>query len=85
MPLQGHNMLGFIFMLAMHMGCGKLNLITHNEVGALCWLSTRLGHSRASELRQHRPGYPTLLDCSASGSMGTATADHCWAWVRSRT
>lgn len=38
MPLQGHNMLSFIFMLALHIGCCKLSLITHDEVGALCWL-----------------------------------------------
>lgn len=70
MPLQGHNMLGFIFMLAMHIGYGKLNLTNHNEVGALCWLSIRRRHPRASELREHRPGYPTLLGCSASGQHG---------------
>lgn len=50
-------MLGFLFVLAILIGCGKLNLVIHNEVGALCWLSTRLGHSRTSELQQHRPGY----------------------------
>lgn len=84
MPLQGHNVLRFIFMLALHMGCGQPRLITHDQVGALCWLSTALGHSRASELQGVRPGYPRLLDCGTSGKMGTQTADGCCAWVRSR-
>lgn len=73
MPLQGHNTLGLIFMVAPHIGCGKLSLITHNKVSALCWLSARLGHSRASELQDHRLGYPRLLDYCASGRMVTAS------------
>ena len=49
-------------MLALHVGCGQLRLITHDEVGALCWLSTALGHCRVSELQDDRPGYSRLLD-----------------------
>lgn len=58
-------------MLALNIGCGKLSLITHDKVSALCWLSARLGHSRASELQDPRPGYPRLLDYCASGRMVT--------------
>ncbi|KAF5917893.1 hypothetical protein HPG69_010046, partial [Diceros bicornis minor] len=32
--LQGHNMLVFIFMLALHTGCGEPSLITQDEMGA---------------------------------------------------
>lgn len=29
-------MLGFVFVLALHIGCDQLRLITHDDMGALC-------------------------------------------------
>lgn len=58
--LQSHNMLGFIFMLAVlivapRTGCGKLNLITQDEgcaFSAGCQPDLDI-----PRLQKHRPGY----------------------------